>query len=250
MQDKDKNIETNEENKQQIPKEPDSVTREINLDELYDGALNNTTIIDPLTKDEVLFEDKKHNYTFIGIVLSISVLLLLYFVSNKTDIGGANKEVKPVVTTPVITTEAETINGVLNCTSTSSSDSETRNVIYKAYVKNNLLTNSTFNFSIVTKGEVNSVEFEELKKQYETFYINNSNVTGNITTFDINDNGFTFNVETDYATADFENITILEKETLLYGKPSSNDTYQSLNELYTSKGLTCNFVKDEVGEQE
>lgn len=38
--------------------EPNNITREINLDELYDGAVNNTVVIDPVTNDEVFLPSK------------------------------------------------------------------------------------------------------------------------------------------------------------------------------------------------
>ena len=53
-----------DENKKEkiIDNEPENVTREINLDELYDGAINSTVVIDPITNDEVLLRQKKGNF--------------------------------------------------------------------------------------------------------------------------------------------------------------------------------------------
>ena len=69
---KEENI-NNTNNDMKPDNEPYNVTREINLDELYDGAINNTVVIDPVTNDEVLMTSKKTNYTFIGVLLSILV---------------------------------------------------------------------------------------------------------------------------------------------------------------------------------
>ena len=44
------------------------VTRKIDLNDLYDGAINNTVIIDPVTQDELLYKKKKPN-KFIILVL-------------------------------------------------------------------------------------------------------------------------------------------------------------------------------------
>ena len=67
-----KNIEENEidiieeiaeDEKDNIDEDPGYVTREINLDDLYDGAVNNTVVIDPITNNEILMRSKKPNFT-------------------------------------------------------------------------------------------------------------------------------------------------------------------------------------------
>lgn len=94
---KENNISNNESDKDDIKEnnipddEPDNITREINLDELYDGAINNTVVIDPVTHDEVLMASRKPNYTFLGVLLSILILLIFYYISNKTEIGKEKK---------------------------------------------------------------------------------------------------------------------------------------------------------------
>ena len=59
-----KNIEENEidiieeiaeDEKDNIDEDPGYVTREINLDDLYDGAVNNTVVIDPITNNEIFY---------------------------------------------------------------------------------------------------------------------------------------------------------------------------------------------------
>ena len=59
MEDKNNDIKQDELDSEKEIMEPENVTREINLDELYDGAINNTVVIDPITKDEILVETKK-----------------------------------------------------------------------------------------------------------------------------------------------------------------------------------------------
>ena len=71
---------------EEVKDEPEYVTREINLDDLYDGAINNTVVIDPITKDEVLMtKDRRPNYAIIGIIIAILALLILYWVNNKSE---------------------------------------------------------------------------------------------------------------------------------------------------------------------
>lgn len=238
---KDKTDEINLEVEKEI-KEPDNVTREINLDELYDGAVNNTVVIDPITNDEVLLQNKKPNYTLLGVVLAICVLLILYYVSNKTDLGKTTKDVEPKTTTTSMVLKTQTEEkktGVLTCNYNAKSDAETQSVSFVANYDNNDLINSKFNYVVISNLGTTTAVIEDLKEQYETFYINNASVIGNNVTFEKNDNGFTFNVETDYNNADFDKIITIDGKTILYVKPSSNDTYESLLNLYTQKGFNC-----------
>ena len=79
MEDKNNDIKQEELDSEKEIMEPENVTREINLDELYDGAINNTVVIDPITKDEILVETKKSNRKIIGILFAVFILLILYF---------------------------------------------------------------------------------------------------------------------------------------------------------------------------
>ncbi len=38
-------------NDEELIEDPENVTREINLDDLYDGSVNNTVVIDPITNN-------------------------------------------------------------------------------------------------------------------------------------------------------------------------------------------------------
>ena len=242
---KDRTDEINLEAEKEI-KETDDLTREINLDELYDGAVNNTVVIDPITNDEVLLQNKKTNYTLLGVVLAICVLLILYYVSNKTDLGKTTKDVEPKTTTTVLQTEKrETKTGVLTCNYISKSDAETQTVSFVANYDNNNLISSKFNYVVISNLGTTTAVIEDLKDQYETFYINNASVIGNNVTFEKNDSGFTFNVETDYNNADFDKIVITDGKTILYVKPSSADTYESLLNLYTQKGFNCTISSND-----
>lgn len=224
--------------------EPDNITREINLDELYDGAVNNTVVIDPVTNDEVLLPSKKPNYTLLGIILAIIVLLVLYYVNNKTDIGGTTKDVEPKTTTTKKVDSYDNKTGTLTCTYNSKSDAETQTVTFVANYENNVLKNSNFNYVVVSNLETTSAVIEDLKNQYENFYINNASVVGSNVTFEKNDNGFTFNSETDYESFDFDKLSVIDGQTILYVKPQKNDTYESLQEAYIAKGFSCTVTND------
>ena len=239
------NINNSEENNK-IPVEADNVTREINLDELYDGAVNNTVVIDPVTNDEILLSSKKPNYTLIGIVLAILILLVLYYVNNKTDFGRTTKDVEPKTTTHnVISTENNEVkDGVLTCTYNSKSDAETQMVTFVANYKNSVVINSNFNYVVISNIDITSAVVEDLKNQYENFYINNAAVIGNNITYEKNEKGFTFNAQTDYNFSDFDKVIFNEGQTILYVKPTKTDTYETLQNAYIEKGFNCVVSKD------
>lgn len=232
--------ENENENKEEVDAS-DAVTREINLDELYDGAVNNTVVIDPVTNDEVLLPSKKPNYTLIGVILAIVVLLILYYVNNKTELGGTTKDVEPKTTTTT-TSQAntnESKTGVLTCTYNSKSDAETQTVTFVANYENDVLTTSNFNYVVVSNLDSTSAVIEDLKNQYENLYINNASVIGNNMSYEKDNKGFTFNVETDYDVAEFDKISVTPGQTILYVKPNSTDTYETLQAAYIEKGFSC-----------
>ncbi len=230
----------NEEDKKTI-NPSDDVTREINLDELYDGAVNNTVVIDPVTNDEILLPSKKPNYTIIGVILAIAILLILYYVNNKTGFGATTKDVEPKTTTT--TTTVANINenktGVLTCTYNSKSDAETQTVTFVANYEDNVLTTSNFNYVVVSNLDGTSAVIEDLKNQYENLYINNASVIGNNMSYEKDDKGFTFNVETDYNIAEFDKILVTQGQAILYVKPNGTDTYETLQSAYSEKGFSC-----------
>lgn len=255
--DENAKVETNNENeelgdetsKDDVYQEPEYVTREINLDDLYDGAVNNTVVIDPVTNDEILLSSKKPNYTIVGIIIAVAVLLILYFINNKTDIGRATKPVAPkTTTTTTIPVAQEKKSGTITCTYASKSDAESQSVTLVANYEEDVLKSSKFNYSVVASTDVTSAVITDLTAQYENFFINNASVPGNSVTFDKNDKGFTFNVETDYKNADFTRVVITEGQTILYVKPDASDTPESLQEKYSNKGFTCAVTDKELSE--
>lgn len=228
-----------------VKPEPEYVTREINLDDLYDGSVNNTIVIDPITNKEVLLKNKKPNYTLLGIFLAVLALLVLYYVNNKSDFGTTTKDVEPKTTT---TTKAkvieENISGVLTCTYSIKSDAESQNITYIADYENEKLLNSKFNYVVVSNTENVSVIVEDLKTQYENFFINNATIKGNNVSYEKDDKGFTFNVETDYLKEGYDGLVITENQTILFVKPSNIDTVESMQKAYADKGFICSLTNN------
>lgn len=236
-----KNVENIEEinEDEYVDEEPEYVTREINLDDLYDGSINNTVVIDPITKNEILLENKKNNFTIIGIVIAILILLTLYYVNNKTDFGNTTKDVEPMVTTTKKSEGTAVKNGTLTCSYSSKSDAESETVTFTANYENSKILSTKFNFVTVSNTDVESAVINDLKSQYENFFINNVAVSGHKVSFEKNDKGFTFNIETDYNNADFDNLVVTEGQTILYLKPNKTDSIDSLKDSYTNKGFSC-----------
>lgn len=258
MEEKDKNKKTEEELKKDTDEneelslddsnkendtddEKDYVTREINLDDLYDGAINNTVVIDPITNKEVLMSNKKPNYTILGVALAIIILLLLYYLNNKSSFGRKTTDVEPNTTVNTRTTQdIESEYGTLTCTYKSNSDAESQDVTYTANYENSQITTTNFNYVVISNSNNNtSAVIEDLKTQYETFFINNASVSGNTVSFQSNGAGFTFSVETNYNRTGFDGLNVVDGQTILYVKPSKDDTVDSLEDAYQNKGFSC-----------
>ena len=239
----------NEENKVTSELNENDLTREINLDELYDGAINNTVVIDPVTNNEVLLENKKPNYALIGAVFAVLSLLVLYYVNNKTNLTKETPEVMPNTTTtaPIIsTTQKQKETGSLNCKYDLKSDSETSSVTYVLNYEEDLLVDSTFTYTITSNTDTSTATIDDLKNQYETLYINNGASLNNKFTFEKEDKGFTFAAVTNYKNTDFSDVIIEEGKNILYVKPSKEDTYTSLKEKYEQHGFTCSLTSKET----
>lgn len=238
-----------DENKKEkiIDNEPENVTREINLDELYDGAINSTVVIDPITNDEVLLRQKKGNFKYVIIILIILIFLMLYYINNKMSIGITAQDKKDKTTSKkvVTTTTIKNMKGTLSCTYSSKSDTDNQTLTYTANYENNKIIDSNFDYVVVSSGENVSDVIKNLMDQYEEFYINNVSVTGNNVNFEKNDKGFTFTVKSDYSVLKFEDIKLVDGKTVLYVKPDSKDTVDSVKEAYINKGFTCNMINPE-----
>lgn len=249
MEDKEKKEETFEETvnlEDEEVTESENITREINLDELYDGAVNNTVIIDPVTNNEILVANKKHNYTVVGIILAVCILLILYFITNKTDLGKEEQQVENKTTT----TTVNTINnqtGTLTCNYSSKSDAETVSITYTADYENAKIITSNYSLNVISNSDSTTDTIESLKTQYETFYIKNAAIKGHTITFDKKSNSFTFNDLLVYSNAEFEDLSLFDGQTIMYVKATNSDTADTLKDTYENKGYTCS--KTELKEQ-
>lgn len=218
------------------------VTRNINLDDLYDGAVNNTVVIDPVTNNEVLLSPKKPNFTFLGVILAIIILLLLYYVNNKSDFTRQDKDVKPNTTTTTIKEASK--NGVIYCKYQSKSDNENEEASYTIEYEDSVITKSMFSYSVIVTSENASDLEKDLESQYENLYTKNSGINGMNVSFIKNNKGFTFNSNVYYKLVNFDEITIEEGKTLLFIKPNKEDTITNIKTVYDKKGYTCTSASE------
>ena len=231
-----------------------NVTREINLDELYDGAINNTVIIDPVSKEEVLQLNKKSNKTFFIIIIVVIVLLVLYYVNSNFNISF-KKNKKSVTdnvsnsTTTVTTTKKLEENGTLICEFSAKSDSENQNITFKANYIDSLIKTSEFNYVLISNLDTISEEANKLQSEYESYFINNAAVIGNNVTFEKIDKGFNFTNTLYYDKVDFNSIVIEDGKMNYFVKPNKEDTYLSLKSDYEKKGFSCKLTEINYNEK-
>lgn len=225
-------------------KDQDSnVTQEINLDDLYDGAVNNTMVIDPVTNEEIILPKQKRNPLFIIAVLLVIIFLVLYYFINKASFMSPKANVAPVTTLPITTNEVKT-SGAYSCVYESKSDAETQKINSIISFEVDKIKSVNFTYSVISTGENKSAVSEDLTRQYETFYTSNANLTGTKMSFLKDDGGFTFNVMMDYDIIDFNLISMIDGQTVMYVKPNKDDTIEIVKESYESKGFNCNLVNE------
>lgn len=217
------------------------VTRNINLDDLYDGAVNNTVVIDPVTDEEVLMTPKKTNYTLLFIVVLIITFLALYYLNNKSNWSRTNKDVAPVTTT---TTTQNVKKGTITCSYQSKSDNETEDAMYTIDYENNKVVKSNFTYTVVITSDVKSAVELEKESEYEKLYTNNSSIKGMNSDFSKTNKGFSFETTIDYKTVNFDQISIEDSKTVLFIRPKQNDTVSYINFTYDAKGYTCSTKED------
>lgn len=226
-------------------------TKEINLDELFDGSINNTVVIDPVTNNEVLLKNKKPNILLIILLILAITVLIVYFINNKTKFGFETKDVAPKTTTTTTTIRTTSSNagseierllsGELMCTYTLNSELESQNVTYKLLIEENKLKISEFNYIAVSNTGTLSQVIEGLKGEYENFYINNVSNVDSKTTFEKIEKGFSFIVNTNYESEEYDNLVTEDNKTVLFVKPTKEDSIDKIKEKYETKGFKCSI---------
>ena len=159
-----------------------------------------------------------------------------------------DEEETPVIETKKVTYKIEetedNTKGTLTCNYEAKSDAESQTVTYTANYEKNMVSKSEFNFVAQLLTDNESAVVSDLKTQYENFFINNAAAVGNRVTFDKNSKGFTFNVETNYKKQGFDGLTLTDNQTILFVRPQTTDTIDSLKGAYTNKGFKCSITNN------
>ena len=235
-------------------------TKEINLSELYDGKVNDTLVIDPVTKEETFLEPKRNNL-FIVVLLIMIVSLGCYYVYNKTNLLASITEIKQSTTTTLLRPTTTTIiptttnpvvikkSGVLNCLYGNKNDNETINSNVEINYEEDLVTLTKFKLD-VTSNKIDLNTTTILENDYENFYIKYSSLFLDKINYVKNENNFSLLIDTDYSLIDFNNIAFDENKSYLYLKPVKDETYEDIKLKYETAGYACNFLTNEVNYEE
>ena len=226
-------------------KKNDESTKEINLNDLYDGSVNSTVIMDPVTQNEVLIKEKKRYGIIIFIIILVIIVLGLYFVYFNTDLIKKDPEVKPNVTTTNGKKKVieDQINGNLSCSYLNDTNNEKITSNIKFDITNSLVISSNFSLNVISKKESLSNEAKKMLDLYEKLYINNASVIGNESLFEKTDKSFSLTYKFDYDAFDFESFSIDDENINLIVKPSKDDSYESLSESYVQLGYSCTLTR-------
>ena len=219
-------------------------TKEINLSDLYDGSINSTVIMDPVTQNEVLIKEKKR-YGIIFIVIIIVVLILgAYFIYFNTDLIKKDPVVKPKVT-PTSTKKNinDEITGDLNCVYTNDDEQEKLTSNIKFVIINSNVKLSDISINVISKIDTLSANAKNILDTYEKFYINNVSVIGNESQLEKNDKSFSLTMKLDYEMLDFESFILDDENIKLVVKPNHEDSYYSLSDNYVNLGYSCTLTR-------
>ena len=235
-------------------------TKEINLSELYDGKVNDTLVIDPVTKEETFLEPKKNNFILI-ILLVMIVSLGCYYVYNKTNLLASITELKQnttttyqvAITTSTIPTTTNSIvdkkSGRLNCLYENKNDNETINSNIEINYEENLVSLTKFKLD-VTSNKTDLNTSTTLENDYQNFYIKNSSLYLDKINYTKNESSFSLLIDTDYSIIKFDDIVFEENKSYLYLKPVKDETYEDIKLKYETIGYICNYVISEGNHEE
>lgn len=214
----------------------DDMTREINLDDLYDGAINNTMILDPVTKKEVIMENNKRNYTFISIIICVFILLILYYVTAKSPLSKEEAKIEPSTTKLPVVTSKNSSNLVCNYNDKNESYSLTSSL--EVNYENNEITYNKLSLNGLLISEIPTEDYNNIIIAYEELFTLNSGNEFNKLTFIKEDKSFTFTSELDFS-KEYMSLINTDKKYSFYKEYLEEDNINSIKDAYTNLGYTC-----------
>lgn len=214
----------------------DDMTREINLDDLYDGAINNTMILDPVTKNEVIIENNKRNYTFISIIICVFILLILYYVTTKSPLSNEEAKVEPSTTKVTVVTSKNSSNLVCNYNDKNENYSLTSSL--EVNFENDKIVYNKLNLNGLLISELPTEDYNNIITAYEELYTLNSDNLFNKLTFIKEDKSFTFTSELNFE-QEYLALVNTDKKYSFYKEYLEEDDIHTIKDAYTNLGYTC-----------
>ncbi|HOZ54223.1 MAG TPA: hypothetical protein PKY25_02730 [Bacilli bacterium] len=208
----------------------------VNLDELYDGKINQTVIIDPVSKNEVIIKDKKPHFPFFAILAAI-IVLLIYFTYNKVDYIGIISKYSNMIfnkRTTTITTTKKKVESTLTCTYTSlyNGINISNNIEIKS--EDNVIITNSQDYSYTLTNDTNQLKYNEFITFFDSVYQKLNGITGINVEYNKEAKVFSFELDCFYDVADFT----------LLGTPYTNEVEYKTN-LTMSKSDNINTIRNE-----
>lgn len=219
---------------------------EVNLDELYDGKINQTVIIDPISNSEVIIKDKKPHFPFFALLGAI-IVLLIFFTYKKVDyIAIFNKYKNQIFndTTTIITTTKSKVENTLTCTYTSLYNGININNNIEVKAEDNVITTNSQSYSYTLVNDTNQLKYNEFISFFDTVYEKLNGTTGVNIEYNKEAKIFTFKLDCFYDISDF---TLLKDTYTNESEYKTNltmvktDTINSIREKYNAMGYTCSL---------
>ncbi len=223
----------------------------INVDEIYDGKLNQTIIIDPVSQKEVIVKNtRKPHIPFFSLILAILVLFI-FFTYKKIDyielINKYTNEILNKKDKEVTTKKATTIKSeirTLSCTYQALYNGITiNNTISIKETDDVITTNShTYNYTLSDQTFINN--YNTFLTYFDSIYEKLNNTRGLNVDYNKVTNGFSLKVVGFYDILDFGTTSATYENENEYKSSLTmikTDTIDSLKLKYETIGYTCNL---------
>jgi hypothetical protein len=218
----------------------------VNLDELYDGKINQTVIIDPVSNSEVIIKDKKPHFPFFALLAAL-IVLLVYFTYNQVDYIGIITKYSNMLfdkKTTTATTTKKKVETTLTCTYTAlySGINISNNIEVKA--ENSAITTNSQDYSYTLTNDTNQLKYNEFVTFFDSTYQKLNGITGINVEYNKETKMFTFKLDCFYDVADFTSLGDTYTNEVEYKTNLTmikSDSMNVIKDEYTALGYTCSL---------
>lgn len=219
---------------------------EVNLDELYDGKINQTVIIDPVSNNEVIIKDKKPHFPFFALLGAIIVLLIFFTYKQVDYIAIFNKYKNQIFnsTTTTVTTTKGKVENTLTCTYTSLYNGININNTVDVKAEDNVITTNSQDYSYTLVNDANQLKYNEFISFFDAVYEKLNGITGVNIEYNKEAKIFSFKLDCFYDISDFTILKDIYTNELEYKTNLTmvkTDTINSIREKYNAMGYTCSL---------